>query len=215
TGHWGLTCDPVLAGTVVTPDGTDVLRMWAHERMLGLTWRIDAHLPDGADRLFIHPVLANPTAADVPVYWWSNIAVPQSLETRVLVDSESAFHFGHADALQRVDVPLRDGQDISAPARHPGSADYFFLPATEEAAAHPWIAAVDGQGRGLGQASTARLRGRKLFTWGGDPGGETWQRWLSGDAETARYAEIQAGLAPTQLEHLRLPAGETWRFTES
>src|SRR5690606_13242512 len=75
TGHWGMTCDPVLAGTVVTPDGTDVLRMWAHERMLGLTWRIDAHLPDGADRLFIHPVLANPTAADVPVYWWSNIAV--------------------------------------------------------------------------------------------------------------------------------------------
>src|SRR5699024_5182393 len=41
------------------------------------------------------------------------------------------------------------------------------------------------------------------------------QRWLSGDAETARYAEIQAGLAPTQLEHLNLPAGATWRFTES
>src|SRR5699024_9338659 len=184
-------------------------------RMLGLTWRIDAHLPDGADRLFIPPVLANPTVADVPVYWWSNIAVPQRRDTRVLVDSEAAFHFGYADALQRVDVPLRDGLDISAPARHPGSADYFFLPASSEAAAHPWIAAVDGQGRGLGQASTAQLRGRKLFTWGGDPGGETWQRWLSGDAETARYAEIQAGLAPTQLEHLRLAAGETWRFTES
>lgn len=38
-------------------------------------------------------------------------------------------------------------------------------------------------------------------TWGAGAGGRTWQRWLSGSGS---YAEIQAGLARTQLEHLRL-----------
>lgn len=208
TGHWGLTCEKVSAGVVEGAEGDPVLRLWAHERLLGITWRIDVALPDGSDALFVHPVITNHTDTDLPVYWWSNIAVPQSDSTRVLVDSDSAFHFGYADALSRVDVPVRDGVDITRPARHRGSADYFFLAEHQ----HPWIAAVDDSGAGLGQASTAQLRGRKLFTWGGDPGGETWQRWLSGPGA---YAEIQAGLARTQLEHLRLAAGTTWRFTES
>ncbi|WP_394216248.1 DUF5107 domain-containing protein [Brachybacterium vulturis] len=210
TGHWGLTCEPVCAGIVESAEtGEDpVLRLWAHERLLGVTWRIDVSLPAGSDALYVHARLTNPTDQDVPVYWWSNIAVPQSASTRVLADAESAFHFGYADELRRVDVPLADGRDLALPARHPGSADYFFL----STAAHPWIASVEESGSGLGQASTAELRGRKLFTWGEGRGGETWQRWLSGPGA---YAEIQAGLARTQLEHLRLPPGETWRFTES
>lgn len=204
TGHWGLSCEPVCADLV---DG-DVLRMWAHERLLGVTWRIDAWLEEGTDVLFTHAVIANETDEDLPVYWWSNIAVPQDDHTRVLVDADRVFHFGYASQLREVEVPLRDGVDISRPQRHPGCADYFFDAAGE----HPWVAAVGGDGYGLGQASTDRLSGRKLFTWGDGPGGRTWQSWLSGSTS---YAEIQAGLARTQLEHLRLGPGRSWRFTES
>jgi hypothetical protein len=54
------------------------------------------------------------------------------------------------------------------------------------------------------QTSTAQLRGRKLFCWGTAAGGRHWQQWLCGPG--SRYLEIQAGLATTQLEHLRLEA---------
>lgn len=203
-GHWGLTCEPVSASVI----SDDHLRMWAFERLTGLTWRMDVWLPDGSGALFVHTTLTNPTAQDIPAYWWSNMAVPQTHGTRVLFDGEHAFHFGYAFELGQVDVPMRDGRDVSYPARHSGAGDYFYLHTTD----HPWIAAVEADGVGLGQASTARLAGRKMFTWGNTTGGLKWQEWLSGDRA---YAEIQAGLASTQLEHLRLPAGETWRFTES
>lgn len=202
TGHWGLTCTPVCAGIVED----DVLRLWAHERLLGITWRLDAWLPDGSDTLFTHVVIRNRTTEALPVYWWSNISVPQDHDTMTLVSAERAFHFGYAYALSEVDVPVRNGHDVSWPQRHHGSADYFYL--TDE----PWIASVGADGYGLGQASTRQLTGRKMFTWGDGSGGRTWQRWLSGDGA---YAEIQAGLASTQLEHLNLEPGATWRFTES
>ncbi|MGO1487851.1 MAG: DUF5107 domain-containing protein [Arachnia sp.] len=204
TGHWGLTCEPVCAEVV-----GDVLRMWAHERLLGLTWRLEAWLPPGSDALFTHVTIHNPHAEERPVYWWSNMAVPQDDDTRIVVDAERAYHFGYVYRLSEVTVPLRDGHgDVSWPQRHRGSADYFY----QVPGPHPWIASVGPDGYGLAQASTPLLAGRKLFTWGGGDGGRTWQSWLSG---SGAYAEIQAGLTPTQLEHLRLAPGETWRFTES
>lgn len=204
TGHWGLTCEPVCAAVV-----GDVLRMWAHERLLGLTWRLEAWLPPGSDALFTHVTIHNHHSEERPVYWWSNMAVPQDDDTRVVVDAERAYHFGYVYRLSEVEVPLRDGHgDVSWPQRHRGSADYFY----QVDGPHPWIASVGGDGYGLAQASTPLLAGRKLFTWGGGHGGRTWQSWLSG---SGAYAEIQAGLTATQLEHLRLGPGETWRFTES
>ena len=63
---------------------------------------------------------------------------------------------------------------------------------------------MQADGRGLMQTSTTQLRGRKLFCWGTAAGGRRWQEWLCGPG--SRYLEIQAGLATTQLEHLRLDA---------
>jgi hypothetical protein len=63
---------------------------------------------------------------------------------------------------------------------------------------------VQADGYGLMQTSTAELGGRKLFCWGTAAGGRHWQEWLCGPG--FRYLEIQAGLATTQLEHLRLEA---------
>lgn len=209
TGHWALTASPVSAA-VVERDGVQVLRLWGYERMLELTWRLDAWLPDGSDELFVHPHVHNPHATERPVYWWSNGAVPATPGTRVLADADTSFHYGHVRGLVRAAIPEFEGVDVTRPARAHDAVDYFFdLPPS---ATHPWVAAVEPDGAGVVQASTARLRGRKLFVWGTDRGGEHWQAWLNG---TGRYAEIQAGLAPTQFEHLALAPGETWSWTES
>lgn len=205
TGHWALTCEPVFAGRLIAPDGTPVLRMWEYERMLGLTWRIDVWLPADASALLVRPVIANPTAEPVSVYWWSNIAVPLSSGSRVLAPADNAWHFGYAAGLQYTGL----NDPMSYPASAPHSADYFY---DLHNTTRPWICAVDATDRGLVQASTPRLRGRKLFVWGDGTGGRHWQQWLGGDPG---YTEIQAGLARTQLEHLPLPAGDRWAWTEA
>jgi hypothetical protein len=204
TGHWPLTSSPVSAGRVVGPEGTDVLRLWAYERMLGLVWRIDAWLPDGAEDLYVRVVLDNPYDRTVPVYWWSTIAVPQVPGGRVLLPAKRAVSSGYAD-LSVVDVT----PDRLDPASQRYASDLF---ADLDGFDEPWVGAVDARGVGMQQTSTPRLRGRKLFVWGTATGGETWQRWLGGNG---RYCEIQAGLGPTQLHHLPLAPGETWTWTEA
>jgi hypothetical protein len=57
------------------------------------------------------------------------------------------------------------------------------------------------------------LRGRKFFVWGQGTGGRRWQEWLSPGA--GPYAEIQSGLAPTQFQHLAMPAGAEWSWLEA
>lgn len=73
---------------------------------------------------------------------------------------------------------------------------------------------LDADGRGLVQTSTDTLRGRKLFLWGAGRGGRRWQQWLT-EPGTGGYAEIQAGLARTQLEHVPLDAGGEFTWLEA
>lgn len=206
-GHWPLTFDAVHASQVTGVTDVAVLRMWEFERMLRVTWRVDAWLPSGSRTLFVRPVVHNPTADVVHVYWWSNVAVPLRDKSRVLVPAVRALHFGYEGRPAEVPVPSR--ADMSYPAAAGDAADYFF---DLDDATRPWIAAVDADGYGLAQASTARLRGRKLFVWGTSRGGEHWQEWLSGDG---RYFEIQGGLAKTQYEQLGLPSGASFSWTEA
>ncbi|NUR57563.1 MAG: DUF5107 domain-containing protein [Catenulispora sp.] len=224
TGHWPLTCEPLHAVRLAAPDGTPVLRMYEFERLRRVVVTIDAWLPEGARTLMVHVALQNPGAGAVGFYWWSNIAVPQGGEMRVVAPAERAFHFDYGERLRLVGFPgwvgaegdaggagdAGDAGDQSYPARFAAAADFFMdIPAGERR----WIAALDAAGTGLVQTSTDRLMGRKLFQWGVSAGGKRWQEWLSGQG--AEYIEIQAGLARTQLEHLELPGGETWEWVEA
>ncbi|MCP2339110.1 DUF5107 domain-containing protein [Actinomadura rupiterrae] len=210
TGHWPLTCEPLHAVRVTAQDGTPVLRMYEFERQRRLTLCIDAWLPAGSPVLYVRVRVRNACEEETPLYWWSNIAVPEAPDVRVLAPADAAYYFGYEGSLRRVGFPELDGVDRSYTTRVKGSADYFFdIPDGRR----PWVAALDGEGRGLVQASTARLRGRKLFHWGTGTGGERWQEWLSGP--DARYLEIQAGLARTQLEHVPMPGRTTWEWTEA
>ncbi len=86
----------------------------------------------------------------------------------MLVPADQAWRFGYGNRLDLVDVPEYDGIDLTYPMRHSRAVDFFFDRSPEE---RPWIAALDAEGNGLVQASTERLRGRKLFVWGEAGGG--------------------------------------------
>ncbi|MDI3407035.1 DUF5107 domain-containing protein [Streptomyces cavernicola] len=209
TGHTALSCAPVYAAPVPGPDGTPMLRLWEWERLRGLPFQVDLWLPDGSDFLYVGVRIRNPHERPAPAYWWSNIAVPE--ERRVLVPADEAWHFGYEHTLRRVPAPVSDGVDRSYPRHGTHPADYFYeVPDGERR----WIAALDGDGHGLVQTSTDLLRGRKLFLWGTGTGGRRWQDWLT-EPGTGGYAEIQAGLARTQLEHVKLEAESDFSWLEA
>lgn len=212
TGHWTGTCSPMHAARVDGPDGSPMLRLWEWERSRGLVVQLDFWLPPDSELLYVGARIQNPADHDVPAYWWSNIAVEQSPDTRVLVPADQAWRFGYENRLDLVNVSAYQDFDPTYVLRHRRAVDFFFelLPGQR-----PWIAALDGEGCGLVQLSTDRLRGRKLFVWGESRGGRRWQEWLSPGQTGPGYAEIQAGLARTQLEHLRLPAATNWHWLEA
>lgn len=211
TGHTTLSCAPLHAARVPAPDGGEMLRLWEWERLRDTPFQVDLWLPEGSDFLFVGARVRNPRDRTVPVYWWSNIAVPEEERTRVLVPAEETWYFAYERRLRRIPVPEWDGTDRSYPLRSEFPADYFYeIPPPER----KWIASLDEHGQGLVQTSTDLLRGRKLFVWGHGPGGRRWQRWLT-EPGTDGYAEIQAGLARTQLEHVPLEAGQEFAWMEA
>ncbi|ATL31851.1 DUF5107 domain-containing protein [Streptomyces formicae] len=209
TGHTTLSCAPLHAARVTAPDGGEMLRLWEWERLRDLPFQVDLWLPEGSDFLHVGVRIRNPHERPAPVYWWSNIAVPE--ERRVLAPADEAWRFAYAGGLDRVPVPECDGVDRTYPARSEYPADYFY---DVPDGTRRWIAALDAEGHGLAQTSTDRLRGRKLFVWGTGTGGRRWQEWLT-EPGTPGYAEIQAGLARTQLEHVRLDAESEFSWLES
>ncbi|MGW4564192.1 DUF5107 domain-containing protein [Streptomyces sp. NPDC004561] len=209
TGHTTLSCAPLHAARVPAPDGGEMLRLWEWERLRDLPFQVDLWLPEGSDFLHVGVRVRNPHERPVATYWWSNIAVPE--EVRVLAPAEEAWHFGYERRLRRVPVPSYDGIDRTRPLNSPYAADYFYEVPDDR---RRWIAALDAAGHGLVQTSTDGLRGRKLFVWGSGPGGRRWQEWLT-EPGTGGYCEIQAGLARTQLEHVRLEAESEVSWLES
>jgi Domain of unknown function (DUF5107) len=209
-GHSPHTASPLHTGYLTAPDGTQVLRMWEFERLRGVAYQVDAWLPPESRVLYVHVRIRNPNVDAVPMYWWSNTAVPERDDVRVLVPADRAYASSYDGTVRVVDIPGTGPTDRTWPTRSPHSADHFFDLA---GSARPWIATVDGSGHGLGQTSTRRLVGRKLFCWGTGQGGRRWQDWLS--PEGGRYLEIQAGLAATQYEHVMMPAGASWSWVEA
>ncbi|MEU6995397.1 DUF5107 domain-containing protein [Streptomyces sp. NPDC046465] len=209
TGHTTLSCAPVHAARVRAPDGGEMLRLWEWERLRDLPFQVDLWLPEDSDFLHVGVRIRNPHEKPAPVYWWSNIAVPD--ERRVLAPADEAWQFAYTGALRKVPVPEFEGADRTYPRRSEYPADYFY---DVPDGARRWIAALDDTGHGLVQTSTDLPRGRKLFLWGTGTGGRRWQEWLT-EPGTGGYAEIQSGLARTQLEHVRLDAEAEFSWLES
>lgn len=203
-GHNPLTCSPMYACHMEDAKGTPVLRMYEFERIREVVYSMDFMLPEDSDILYVKTTVENTSTKDKYMYWWSNIAVPESYDTRVIAPCEEALktHYGEEGyVIDTVSIPFPDVQhkDCTYPRNAPCSNDYFYRLEKEK---KKWITAVEKDGIGLLQFSTSELIGRKLFLWGQGQGGRNWNQWLAG--EPVPYVEIQAGLARTQYEHIQM-----------
>lgn len=210
TGHSPLTLSPLHTAVLALDDGTPVLRMYEWERIRRISFQLDCYLPEDSRFLFVRVRLRNTRDETVPVYWWSNIAVDETPDSRVLAPADTAFCYDYSRVITKRPVPLYEGMDSSYTTRIPRAMDLFFdLPPAQR----KWEAVLDGKGEGLVQTSTDLLQGRKLFLWGNSAGGRHWQEFLAAPGKA--YLEIQAGLANTQMEHLPMPANAGWEWLEA
>ena len=212
-GHSCHTCSPVFAAAITDAQGEPGLRLYEFDRLKGFLWHTDFYLPSRSEFLIAFTQVVNPRDEDSSMYWWTNIAVPELPGVRILAPTDQAIYidsalegFGYA---QLPDLPSLPGKDPTYSLNWPNANEFFFQC---DQADIPWEAALDEHGSGLIEASTPRLKYRKLFCWGTHQGGRHWQGFLA--APGMAYLEIQAGLAPTQLHHLPFAAGEAWHWTE-
>ena len=208
-GHTPLTCDKMFCDFI----DDDKVRFYEYERIRGVAYSITACLPKGSEALYLKVQVENTKDEPVYMYWWTNIAVPETKNTRVIVPTTDSIHCLYQSdhyVLGKEEIPYVDGVDVSYPLNLKGSSDYFYKIDKDH---DKWEAAVDKNGYGFLEYSDRKLIGRKLFLWGENPGGRHWNEWLSEKGQT--YIEIQAGLAHTQLEHIPMPAKSKWEWTEA
>ena len=209
-GHAAHTCSPLSAARLAGRNGQPILRLYEWERLRGVPFQIDFSLPDGSAFLYACMRLVNPHAYTIPMYWWSNMAVPETPDTRVLAPADAAFLHTYRGPLGSQPMPAPAGVDLSRPGGVPHCYDIFFDIARDQ---RRWVTALDETGAGLVQTSTRRLTGRKLFAWGAGAGGRRWQEFLSQPGRA--YIEIQAGLAQTQDQCLPMAAAAEWSWVEA
>lgn len=213
-GHNPLTCSPMYACQMEDEKGSPILRMYEYERIRDVVYNMDFILPEGSDVLFVKTTIENTASEDKYMYWWSNIAVPETSDTRVLAPCEEALKTQYGEngyVIDSVPMPYPDETHIDRtyPGNAPCSNDYFFKLKKD---GKKWVTAVEKDGIGLLQFSTNELFGRKLFFWGQGQGGRNWNNWLAG--APVPYVEIQAGLARTQYEHIMMKGKSTISWIE-
>lgn len=209
-GHNVHTCETIFTAVTSLDDGTPVLRMYEFERIRRVVKQMDFFIPDGSRFMFARMRIINPLYDVTPMYWWSNIAVPETEGCRVIVNADASYV--QENNISLVPIPVHDGFDGTRPRDIPNAMDHFYkIPER----ARKYEAQLGADGYGLIQTSTSRLKGRKLFAWGQGPGGDRWQEYLTVDGSDERYTEIQAGLASTQYECIPMPPKTTWEWLEA
>lgn len=210
-GHHGLTCEPLFTAVLKDESGEPVLRMYEYERIRSVVYQMDFTLPEGAAFLQCRMRIENFDEETKPIYWWSNIAIPEIYGARVIVPADETYTHDDDGFFTKLSLPYRDGTDITYPTNQIISRDNFWKTRKDK---RKYICQLDKDGYGIVQMSTSLLKGRKLFVWGQKEGGARWQEYLSGAGSAGRYCEIQAGLAHTQHESLPLPPKTAWEWME-
>ena len=209
-GHCVFGCRNLFTRKLKGKNGNDILQMYEYEEKRGVVYCINATL-DG-NVLLVHPEIHNVSGDDVYMYWWSNIAVPQTEKTRTFVPTNYSYITSYREGgfrISRKEVPYVDGVDMTECGKAPEAIDYFYDIPDEN---KKWICSLDENGIGLLHCSTDRLIGRKNFLWGNNAGGTHWNSWLTDGRD---YYEIQAGLIKTQFETFLMKKDEVIVWTEA
>lgn len=212
-GHHDYTLAPLFAARVRGAGGEPILRIYEWDRVRCFPWQIDFSLPENSHFLLARMKLVNPHDTVMPNYWWTNIAVEEKPDARVLTPADAILGWHPADQkFTNLPYPhvVPDGDELSYPGTCKSGGEYFYkIPKKNR----KWIAYVEGDGRGFVQTSTDRLLGRKCFYWGAGTGGKRWQEFLS--VPNRAYVEIQAGLAVAQAYSVPMAPHATWTWTEA
>ncbi|MCD9024993.1 DUF5107 domain-containing protein [Cohnella silvisoli] len=214
-GHTFTTCSPVHTAKLSDDEGNEFLRIYEYERCKNLFWHIDFHLPKGAEQLQIYVRMINDYDNPVPMYWWTNIAVEETVKARVFSSTNEAIYIDAGLKGYGIDklphLPSLKEADASYPVNFPFSSEYFFQ--TPVTCRSPWEAVAYEDGRLFFERSTSLLRYRKMFCWGNHAGGRRWCDFLAKPGE-GNYIEVQGGLTPTQLHGIEMPGNSVWDFTQ-
>jgi hypothetical protein len=150
-GHHVHTCDTLFTAITKLQDGTPVLRMYEYERIRRVVYQMDFFLPEGSKCLFARMRVTNTTPFVIPMYWWSNIAVPTVPDGRVIVPASIAYVNNYQGSKAVIPIPYRDGNDVSYIDNIPRAADYFYkIPEKNR----KFECYVDSDGYGIVQTST-------------------------------------------------------------
>lgn len=207
-GHTPFTMEPLFTAELENEAGEPVLRMYEYERVRHVTYQMDFWLGEGDEFLHCRMRIVNQTDQVVPMYWWSNMAVPEYEKGRVIVPASEAFT-NRPDGVYKVEIPMVEGIDVTRYKDIPRQVDYFFhIPQDSR----KYIANLNQEGYGLLHMSTSRLQSRKLFSWGNQPASDNWQKFLTDQA--GRYLEIQAGLGKTQYGCIPMAPHTAWEWLE-
>jgi hypothetical protein len=217
-GHAFHTCAPVFAAAIPGLAGETGLRLYDFERCKGLLWQLDFYLPPGAKFLYAFTRVVNPRPEEVAMYWWTNVAIPETPKVRVLAPADQSVYVQYGSEgsgtryglAQLPRLPSLGGKDGTYP-RNSHFANEFFCQCPD--ASMPWQAALDEHGAGFIEASTQPLTVRKLFCWGTHRGGQRWKEFLS--VPGREYVELQAGLGPTQQHTVPMPANSQWTWLQA
>lgn len=209
-GHSPYTCSPMHYAKITLPNGSECLRIFQYERIREIPYQIDFFLDDEAPLLYARVRFKNVHKKTTPMYWWSNMALPEVPGARLVVPATKSY-CSTSMGVGRCNVPYdEDGTDITYPATVRDAKDFFFKTQFRN---RRYIAYFMPNGDGFFQTSTMRQRGRKLFVWGQGRGSDTWQDWLTINA--GRYIELQAGLGQTQYECIPMPPCAAWEWVEA
>lgn len=207
-GHTPFTTRPLYTARLTMGEGIPVLRMYEYERVRGIEYQMDFWLEEAGKTLNCRMRIVNSGDEVIPMYWWSNMAVPEYPGGRLIVPAREAYSSNY-QRVYKTRIPEVEGVDVTRYGNIPSQVDYFFNIPEESPR---YIANIGEDGYGLLQYSTRRLRGRKLFSWGKKRGGHRWQEFLT--EEAGPYVEIQAGLGKTQYGCIPMPPHSAWEWLE-
>lgn len=217
-GHAYHTCSQVFSAEIKGIKGEPALRIYEWDRLKKIVWQIDFHLPQNSKFLFSKTKVINTNEYDIPIFGWTNIAVPYTDRTRVIAPASNMLYLDFVPekkltVIRCSELPYLKAinlKDATYPINWDQSITMFFRTNKNKRA---WITALDEDGRGIIECSTSKLFGRKYFYWGSHQGGKRWQEFLSIPGK--EYIEIQAGLSRVQEQCIPMPAYSEWTWTEA